>query len=161
MMHRSVMETPAWRALSTAAQALYPWIRLEWKGAKLNNNGQISLSVSQAAERLGVKPDTAARAFHDLQAKGFLVLTREAQLGIIGAAKGSTYELTEIAHRGETRPRRLYLVWSVDQEHPIKKCAVGNPTGANGGRQKTETHHEKQDATIIKMGMVLRKPSRK
>ena len=130
------MKTPAWRALSTTAQALYPWVRLEWKGQTLNNNGQISLSVSQAAERLGVKPDTAARAFHDLQAKGFLVLTREARLGIDGAAKGSTYEITELAHRGATRPQRLYLQWSVDQEYPIKKCAVANPTGANGGRKK-------------------------
>lgn len=63
---RPTMETPAWRALSTCAQALYHWLKLEWRGLEYNNNGRISLAVSTAARGLGVKPDTAARAFHDL-----------------------------------------------------------------------------------------------
>jgi hypothetical protein len=159
-MFRPTMDTPAWRALSTTAQALYPWLKLEWRGPQANNNGSISLSVSQAAARLGVKSDTAAKAFHDLQAKGFLALTQEARLGVNGAAKGSTFELTEIALRGESRPRRLYLAWSPVGEHPVRKCAIGNPTGANGTRKKAETHPENQDATIIKMGTILCKPSR-
>ena len=29
-------------ALPLRAQALYPWVRLEWKGKKLNNNGEIT-----------------------------------------------------------------------------------------------------------------------
>ena len=37
---RNMMETPAWRALSPMAQALYPWLRLEWRGVNFNNNGQ-------------------------------------------------------------------------------------------------------------------------
>lgn len=159
-MVRSTMETSAWKALSTVAQALYPWLKLEWRGALANNNGAISLSVSQAAACLGVKPDTAAKAFHDLQAKGFLVLTQEARLGVAGAAKGSTYEITEIGTRAESRPRCLYLEWSSVREFPVRKCAIGNPSGANGTRKKTETHHENRDTTIIKMGTVFRKPSR-
>src|SRR4051794_12011637 len=94
MMLRCTMEEPAWLALSSTAQALYPWLKLEWKGARYNNNGRISLSVKQAAARLGVRPDTAARAFHDLQAKGFIVVTRIAQLGIDGAARPFEFELT-------------------------------------------------------------------
>lgn len=132
---RSTMETPAWRELSTAAQALYPWLKLEWHGAQNNNNGSISLSVSQAAQRLGVKADTAARAFHDLQAKGFIVLTKEARLGVAGAAKCSEYEITEIALRGADRPRALYCQWSPCAEYPIKRCPKANPEGKNGGRK--------------------------
>ena len=55
-MIRTTMEAPAWRALSTTAQALYPWIKLEWRGPKANNNGKIRLSVRDAARRLGVEP---------------------------------------------------------------------------------------------------------
>jgi len=59
----SVLDTDAWRSLSSAAQALFPWLVMEFKGAKYNNNGKICLSVRQAAERMGVARDTAARAF--------------------------------------------------------------------------------------------------
>ena len=46
---RVTMETPAWRALSSTAQALYPWLKLEWRGPQNNNNGRISLAVSTAS----------------------------------------------------------------------------------------------------------------
>ncbi|MBU2962085.1 hypothetical protein KO516_14950 [Citreicella sp. C3M06] len=93
---RNVMEKPAWQALSTTAQALYPWLKLEWRGPDNSNNGPIRLSVRQAAARLGVGPDTAYHAFHDLQRKGFLVATEAARLGLEGAAKGACYEIIEI-----------------------------------------------------------------
>ena len=38
------MQSPAWRALSPYAQRLYPWLLLEWNGARKKNNGLISLS---------------------------------------------------------------------------------------------------------------------
>ena len=89
------MQDPAWRALSPKSQALYPWLKLEWKGPKANNNGKISLSVRQAAECMGVSNDTAAKAFHDLQAKGFIVLIKSASLGVHGKGKCPEYEITE------------------------------------------------------------------
>ena len=63
------MQYPAWCALSPNAQALYQWLKMECKGPKANNNGKISLSVRQAAKCVGVSNDTAAKAFHELQAK--------------------------------------------------------------------------------------------
>ena len=50
-MFRHIMEEPAWRALPSTAQALYPWLKLEWRGPDADNNGSIRLSVRQAAER--------------------------------------------------------------------------------------------------------------
>ena len=93
---RPMMETDAWQALSTCAQALYPWLRLEWRGLKANNNGKIQFSVRQAACRMGVSKNTAAKAFHNLQAKGFIVVTRPARLGLGGDADAPCFELTEI-----------------------------------------------------------------
>lgn len=147
---RRMMETDAWRALSPTAQALYPWIRMEWKGPKANNNGRISLSVRQAAERMGIYPNTAARAFHDLQAKGFLVVTQGAYLGASGAAKAPTFELTELPLPSSegNQGRKLYNQWRPGEDFPVKKASANNPGGRNG-REKPCHHND--DNTVIEM----------
>ena len=132
-MLRATMETPAWRALSVHAQALYPWVKLEWKGPKSNNNGAIQLSVRQAQDLLGCSKDTAAKSFRDLQAKGFLQVTQKAVLGITGTARCNQYELTEIAMPGDKmRPRNLFRKWRQDQDFPVANIRTNNPTGRNG-----------------------------
>jgi len=135
-MTRNMMETLAWRALSPCAQALYPWLRLEWRGAKANNNGKLRLSVRQAAERMGVNAKTAARAFHDLQAKGFVVVVEPARLGLGGEAKSPAFELTEIGlpHSDRTSGRRLYTDWKPGADFNVQKGAVHNPRGGNPGK---------------------------
>src|SRR5688500_7633312 len=128
MLVRNFMEEPAWRALSSTAQALYPWLRLEWKGAQANNNGQIRLSVKQASDRMGVAVNTAMRAFQDLQAKGFIVVTEHACLGIEGEAKAPAYELTEIElpHAAQRSGRRIYRQWRKGQDFPVQRARANN-----------------------------------
>lgn len=141
-MIRSTMETPAWRALSSTAQALYPWIKMEWRGPKANNNGKISLPVRVAAERLGCNMKTAARAFHDLQAKGFLMLTKHGCMGAEGKGAPPTYEVTELAAVGNTVGSKLYLTWQAGSDFPVRGHAPVNPTGRNGlliGESKNKT----------------------
>lgn len=125
-LFRNMMEEPAWRALSSTAQALYPWPRLEWHGVEFNNNGKICLSVRQAAERLGVSYNTAAKAFRELQAKGFIAVTRPPKLGISGVASSPLFELTEIAlptAHGESG-RRLYKQWSKGSDFAVVKAPI-------------------------------------
>jgi hypothetical protein len=132
-MIRAMMESPAWRALPLAAQCLYPWLRLEWHGPKANNNGAIRLSVRQAAECLGVSRKVAAEAFHELQRKGFLVVTEHARLGLGGQAQGPAFEITTVAlPHSDGRPRKLYEQWREGRDFPIQKAAVQNPRGLNG-----------------------------
>ena len=50
----SVMDIPARLALSLAAQALYPWLVMEFKEKSFNNNGEIRLRVRQAALKMGI-----------------------------------------------------------------------------------------------------------
>lgn len=134
-MIRNTMLTPAWRALSPCAMALYPWLRMEWRGPKANNNGKISLSVRQAADRLGIGVNTAARAFHELQAKGFIVVKRHACLGVKGQGTSPEFELTEIAMPGDgNRARKLFLDWREGADFPVHKAAVHNPRGT--GKKK-------------------------
>lgn len=127
-MTRRMMETPAWRALSTTAQALYPWLKLEWHGPKFNNNGKIRLSVRQAEARIGVSRNTAARAFLDLQAKGFIVVTERAHLGLSGKGTGHAFELTEIPlPASQSREgRRPYLEWKEGHDFEVIKAQVHN-----------------------------------
>ena len=153
---RRTMETPAWRALSPSAQSLYPWVKLEWRGNGANNNGKLRLSVRQAAERLGCTRDAAARAFHDLQKKGFLVVTHPAQLGVGGEAKSPAFEVTELALPGSHTPRKLFLQWSAEAEFGITKSIANNPKGRNG---KTKSRHENQDSNVIKIMTGCGKPS--
>lgn len=143
---REIMELPAWRALSTTAQALYPWLRLEWKGPRNNNNGKIQLSVRQAASALGVTPTTASNAFHDLQRKGFIVMTAKPHLGVEGFAKAPLYELTELAlpHQEIVAGRRLFKQWDKDNQFPVTKVSSNNPKGLNG-----KTRHQNEDDPVI------------
>ena len=147
---RPMMETDAWRALSSSAQALYPWLKLEWKGPKANNNGKIRLSVRQAAARMGVGLNTANRAFNDLQAKGFIVQTEHARIGIGGAAKSPAYEITELAlpQSEKASGRKLYNDWRANRDFLVHRSSPNNPKGRNG---KTKSRLQNEDSNVIEM----------
>lgn len=135
-LDRSFLETPAWRALSSAGKAVYPFVVLEWHGPNFNNNGKIRLSVRQAATCAGIGPDTAARAFQDLQAKGFLVVTQKSCLGLHGEARGPSFEITEKPMPGADRKtaRRLFAAWEPGKDFPVVIHNANNPKGKNGNR---------------------------
>ena len=149
-MLRSTLETAAWRALGSTAQALYPWLKFEWRGPQANNNGRIRLSVRQAADRIGVTRNTAARAFHELQAKGFIAVTEGARLGSSGNAKGPTYEITdiELPHGRRRGGRTLFTKWTEGNDFPILKAAPNNSQGRNG---KIKSRHQDDDADVIEL----------
>ena len=157
---RTTMQTDAWRALSPNAQALYPWLKLEWRGANANNNGKIRFSVRQAANCMGVSINTAAHAFHDLQAKGFLVVTEMARLGVEGAAQSAAYEMTEIAlpHGAPRGGRNLYKEWKPGRDFPVVKASANNPSGKNG---KTKPHLKNEDSTVMDFETARQKASSK
>ena len=132
VMTRVLMNTQAWKSLSSTAQALYPWIKLEWKGPKANNNGKISLSVRQAADRLGISKDTAARAFQDLQAKGFLRVVTGASLGVSGMGKTTEYEITSITTPSKPlEASNDFKNWSKGNALDVFAHPPKNPEGQN------------------------------
>jgi len=137
-MVRTTMEEPAWRALSLAAQALYPWLKFEWHGERANNNGKIRLSIRQAANKIGISRNTAAKAFHELQAKGFIVMTELPALGLEGSAKAPAFELTEIGLPHSTTPggRKLYRDWVEGEDFRVQRVPPNNPMG-KGGKSKS------------------------
>ncbi len=67
--YRWELESLAFRWLSVAARALLLELKALYTG---NNNGNLFLSVREAARRLGVGKNQAAAAFGELQERGFL-----------------------------------------------------------------------------------------
>lgn len=124
-------KSPAFIALSVYAKALYPKIKLEWRGANFNNNGSIRFSVRQAATFLGCCTTTANKAFHELRAKGFLVVTTGAKLGSDGLATGHCYELTEIPMPMVKNARYLFKSWIPESDFSVTKARANNPNGRN------------------------------
>jgi len=132
----ATMQCSAWTALSPYAQRLYPWLLLEWDGPRANNNRHIAYSTRQAAAALGCNTVTARRAFVDLQAKGFLVVTRCAALGCAGRALGHEYELTELGTilAPHQVPRKLFRDWKPGCDFPVVRAAANNPRGIGGAQ---------------------------
>jgi hypothetical protein len=64
-----MLRTAAWRALPPASRALYVELAQRYNGS---NNGEISMSVREAAALVHIAKDTATKAFHELEEKGFI-----------------------------------------------------------------------------------------
>lgn len=135
------METPAWRALLPTAQAAYVWIKLEWKGPYRNNNGMISISTRQLAEKMGISANTASKALRDLQAKGFLVVRRAAHIGVTGKGRSHQFEVTELPVPGETVGQKLYRSWKPDHGFQIVEPVSSrkNPVTKNATKLSQKT----------------------
>lgn len=64
-----LLKTAAWCSLPPASRALYVAIAQRYNGS---NNGEISMSVREAACLIHVAKDTAGHSFRELEEKGFL-----------------------------------------------------------------------------------------
>ena len=125
-----VVDTEAWRSLGTASHSLFTLLCLEWNGPNYNNNGKIILSVRQAAERMGVSRDTAAKAFRELQAKGFIVVRKGGSLGVTGHGKCPEYEITSIDMPHQDKSN-LFLDWTPGNDFDVFVHPIKNPNGKN------------------------------
>lgn len=133
----AMLQTPAWSALSTTAQALYLWLRLEWNGSDdpvRNNNGDLHFSLRQGCKAMGIKSrETIGKAFRDLQEKGFIRVTKPACLGLEGVAKAPAYALTDKPLSGKCGPgEHLYKEWKPGEEFDVVRGRVNNPLGIGG-----------------------------
>ncbi len=69
----AMARSPALRSLSGAALKVWVELRCRFNG---RNNGQISLGWDEAARLLGLGKSTVGRVFAELEAKGFIVMTK-------------------------------------------------------------------------------------
>ena len=76
---------------------------------------------------MGVSVNTAASAFRELQAKGFIFVTKASLLGVEGKAKLQLYEVTELPLPGARGGRHLYSKWTPGNDYPIISPVKTNP----------------------------------
>lgn len=101
--HR-LLNSPAYRSLSTAARALLVELTMLENGV---NNGSLYLGVRDAAGRLGMSDLTAVRsAFDELQQLGFVEMTEDATFHVKAADKSRArcWRLTWLAGPGRKGP---------------------------------------------------------
>jgi hypothetical protein len=118
MVTETVLDSPAWRAMSHGARSLYIALkRRYWPNRK--NNGHIYLSQRQASKELGSSANQITRWFPELQYYGFIVMMQPSCLGVEGKGKAPHWRLTEVAYmRGtsskgmEDMPTADFLKWN-------------------------------------------------
>lgn len=115
----SLMESPAYRALTPNARALLIELTRMDNGS---NNGALWLSVRDAAALMGVaNTKTASAALNELQEMGFISMTKDAHFKVKTAetARARCWRLTYEAVRGKQGPTNDY-----QQRQPSTKLAI-------------------------------------
>ncbi len=110
----------AWRSLSGPAVKLYIELRSRYNGS---NNGDLSVSLDEAARRLGIGKATASRAFKELESKGFIKMNRR---GEWYGRRATTYFVTDCSYDGHP-PKNTWQKW-----RPPEKSDARFPDGPIG-----------------------------
>ena len=117
-----VKQSAAWAALSMQARLIYLELRGKLARDPRENNGRVHLSVRDACDAIGiVKLGTGSAAFHELQAKGFIVVTRLGTLGSEGKGKATDYRITECGTRYAYEGTKDYLRWQPGHDFTVHK----------------------------------------
>lgn len=95
----------AFRALSGAALKVYIELRCRYtvKGdGRFDNNGELFLSLDEAARLLGLGKATVQRAYAELEAAGFIAMTER---GHWYGRKATTWRVTDRPYKGQPASR--------------------------------------------------------
>ncbi len=153
------LKTPAWQSLPPAPRALYVALAERYNGY---NNGEISMSVREAAGLLHVAKDTATKAFRELENKGFIKCKKCGSFNYT-LRHASTWTLTEHPLPGEFATKEFASWRPVNLEpdpnsetrcprigtpsnnnHPIRLLSVPNlgqsPLFCTGPRSQSAAH---------------------
>ena len=111
-LYKIFFDEPAWLALPMGARCLYLDVKRLYNG---RNNGELFLSVREAARRLGCSPSSAHGWFQELTDKGFIRPATPGTLGVNGRGLATCWILTEIGYRGG-RPTKDFANWQPGQK---------------------------------------------
>jgi hypothetical protein len=96
--------------MSHGARSLYVALKLRYSD-NFKNNGQIYLSLRDAAEEIGSGREEVCNWFRELQHYGFIVRTQAGYLGTEGRGRAPQWRLTEVGYMGD-QPTRDFLKWN-------------------------------------------------
>jgi hypothetical protein len=126
-LHHYVMESEAWRSLTTQDRAVYIEILALYDG---KNNGYIALGARAAGERANVNKDTAAACLKRLTARGFIECAVPGGYGT-KQNRATEWRLTHQSCNRTNQPgSRAFLRWRPDLEaSPLKPDRASPETG--------------------------------
>ena len=105
-LHHWMLDSPAWNSLSLPARCLLIEI---WKRYNGQNNGQISFSHREVAEKLGVGRNQPVKRFRELEEKGFIKANQRGHFNVKGG-KATTWRLTAVSC-GAKEPTKEFMRW--------------------------------------------------
>lgn len=118
MIEGYVVKSAAWKALTANDKAVY--LGLKWKYDAFNN-GRIAMGCREAAEVIGnASKDTGKRSLDNLQAKGFITLTKPSGFNMKNRA-ATEWRLTEYKCdvTGEL-PTKAFMRWTPDEKNTVR-----------------------------------------
>src|SRR5262252_4509605 len=114
MVTTNVLDTAAWKSMSTGARCLYIALKRKYN-QKTRNNGKLYLSQREAMKALGRDSNQVARWYRELQHYGFIRMTEAGALGVDGKGRAPRWRLTELPVMRDgipTIPTRDFDHWS-------------------------------------------------
>ena len=125
-----MIRSPAWRALTPAARALYVELAQRYNSI---NNGEIAMPFARLRACSRVAKDTASKTFHELEEKG--VIKRNVCGSFNWKLKyATTWILTEFP-LGENPPTKEFARWQLT--NPETQSQIGDEVSQSGdGRRE-------------------------
>jgi DNA-binding transcriptional MocR family regulator len=110
------LNCPAWKSLSMTARCLEMELKALYNGI---NNGDLFLSVREAAKRLGVANNTAGKAFKELEERGFI---RPKQRGSFDwkLRHATAWVLTEFEYANQPASKD-FMKWHLEEKTRTQK----------------------------------------
>ena len=129
-LYRWMMKTPAWQSLSVGPRSLLVELYNLYDGS---NNGQLFLSIREAAKRLHVSPNTVSPWFDMLVEKGFIKVAQRGAFSL-KSRHATSWTLTEFPVEDDL-PSKEFARWrpadeiqtpvSKSDTDGIKNCVKG------------------------------------
>ncbi len=134
-----LLESVAYRGLAPNARALLIELAMLYNG---ENNGGLYLALRDAAARIGVAdPYTAARAFDELEERGFITMTRDAHFRV-KASEHSRARAWRLNHL--PGPGRRIADWAFLDRHPPARTRANKR--AERGSRALKAYRKARDA---------------
>jgi hypothetical protein len=126
-LRKYILISEAWRELSGNAVKVLVELQRRYKG---DNNGRISMSVTEAAEYCGMARNTAHRALQELQELGFIKCHFKGAYSL-KMPHASEWELTDKQVKPGCAPSRDFTKWKPPKKQ--KPVAIIDKHNLNSG----------------------------
>jgi hypothetical protein len=133
-LHRWLLRSAVYRSLGLAARCLLIELYDLYDGG---NNGDVFLSIREAAKRLGIGKNRSHDAFRELEDRGFI---RAKKRGVFTTREATTWVLTEFSF-GNQPPTKDFMHWQ-SNDTTTRKQNVVPLTGTIGPRDGNEGHRK-------------------